>query len=853
MKTEKFDIKGMTCSACVAHVEKSVTKLEGIDFVQVNLLSNSMTVSYDPAKVSSEHIESSVSGAGYEAKIHQNSRNMGSVGSAASELAEMKKRWWISFAFLLPLFYISMGGMIGLPALIHHDETALFVFSQILLTIPIVWFNKRYFTAGFKTLVKASPTMDSLIAIGSTAAIVYSLVIVVQVFTNKSANIHDLYFESAATILTLVTLGKFLEARSKMRTTTALTKLIELAPKTAFVLRGETEMEVLIEDVVENDLVIVKSGQQIPVDGIITTGSAEIDESAITGESLPVFKTENDEVLSGSISKSGYFRFRATKVGENTTLAQIIHLVENAASSKAPVSQLADKISAVFVPIVIAIAIITTLTWLLLGYTIGFAISAGIAVLVISCPCALGLATPVAIMVGAGKGAELGLLIKNALALETAHKIDTVVLDKTGTITEGNPRVTDIYLNNAIDETDFYNVTCALEKCSEHVIAGAIVSDLSSLKTKDLTVSGFENFSGKGIKGIVNQMVCMAGNELFLRENAIDTSEIQETILQLAKTGKTPVIVAVDNQIWGIAGISDKIKTDSQRAIQLLHNMHVEVIMLTGDNQNTAQHIGQKTGIDRIIAGVLPNEKEKQITDLQNKGRIVAMVGDGINDAPSLSSANLGVAIGAGTEIAIDSADVVLMRSKLLDVVTLLQLSKSVIKTIRQNLFWAFIYNIIGIPLAAGVFYLSYGIKLNPMFAAAAMSLSSVTVVLNALRLLRFKQLNPENKVAENETINEIQINKISISSNMKGVNGFKLAFNLKSKSDTTKIMKIEGMTCGHCSGRVEKALNALEGVSAKVDLAAKTATISHSKNVTDEILRNAVENAGYEVVEITA
>lgn len=850
MKTEKFDINGMTCSACVAHVEKSVRKLQGIDNVQVNLLSNNMIVSYEPNIIASQEICKAVENAGYKAvgAIDNTQKTDTLSGSPArAEMASLKLRWWFSALFLIPLLYISMGHMIGLtlPHFLH--EASWFSLSQLLFSIPIVFLNRRYFSSGFRGMYKASPTMDSLIAIGASAGIIYSLVIIINVVFLKSTNpqidIHDIYLESAATILTLVTLGKYLESRSKMRTTSALSKLIELTPKNALVLRNEVEQLIEIKDVVVNDLIIVKSGQQIPVDGEIHHGNGEIDESAITGESMPVYKTIGQQVISGTTNLSGYLIFKASRVGEDTTLAQIIQLVENAASSKAPISKLADKVSSIFVPIVIGIAVLATASWLLAGYSIGFSLSIGIAVLVISCPCALGLATPVAIMVGAGKGAELGLLIKNAEALELAHKVNTIVLDKTGTITEGKPHITDIYLSELITDYEFFNVVYSFEKLSEHVLAQAIVNDLETLKTEIVQVYQFENLPGKGICGVYNNDIFHIGNEKHNTENNVPIKSFTSKISALTRDGKTPVLVSKNRTIIGIIGLMDVIKADSKYAIEVLRAQNIEVIMLTGDTLQTAEFIANQLHLSNFIAGVQPQDKENEIEELQKQGKIVAMVGDGINDAPALTKADLGIAIGAGTEIAIDSADIVLMRSSLQDVVNMLQLSKKVMQNIRQNLFWAFFYNIVGIPIAAGVLYLNFGLKLNPMFAAAAMSFSSVTVVLNALRLLHFKPIHIQIK---NSSIHHN--NKINI---MKLTDGFKLAFNLGSKNNESKVMQIAGMTCGHCSGRVEKALNNIQGVSATVDLANNTANISHSKNTSDEILRAAVENAGYEVISI--
>ncbi|MFT3752361.1 MAG: heavy metal translocating P-type ATPase [Paludibacter sp.] len=649
---------------------------------------------------------------------------------------------------------------------------------------------------------------------------------------------HDLYFESAATILTLITLGKYLEAKSKGRTSEAIKRLMDLAPKFATVIRHKIEMEVPVEEVMIDEIVVVRPGQQIPVDGIVYTGSSSVDESALTGESIPVFKEKGDRVLSASINKSGSFTLKATKVGKDTTLSQIIQLVEEASASKAPISKLADKISAVFVPIVIAIAVIATAVWMYLGYNFEFALSIGIAVLVISCPCALGLATPVAIMVGTGKGAEHGILIKSAESLQLAREVDTIVLDKTGTLTEGKPIVTDIITGKSISETELLELAAALEKPSEHPLAEAILQEANHRGISIKEVENFQAIHGLGIEARIAGEIFQAGNQKLMDNRKVNTGEFARIADSLANEGKTPLFISNQKDVLGIIAAADILKPTSKEAIRQLKALGLNVVMLTGDHARTAAAIQSQLGISTVIAEVLPQDKDKEISKLQAEGRTVAMVGDGINDAPALMRSNLGIAIGAGTDVAIESADIVLMRSDLLDAVTTLRLSKAVMANIKQNLFWAFFYNIIGIPLAAGVFYQMLDWKLNPMFAAAAMSLSSVTVVLNALRLLRFKPIasqTVENKQPTGERhLKPTNIQTINNNSFM-----------------SEKTLLIKGMSCGHCSARVEKALNAIDGVEAKVDLESNSAKLKLSKQISDDALKTAVDNVGYEVVGV--
>ena len=755
MKTEKFDVSGMSCAACVASVEKSVGKLNAVKSVHVNLLTNTMSVDYDDLQLTTDMIEKSVEMAGYEAHVRptiisQPMKQAPKVDFALEEQKELKRHWIASLIFLIPLLYVSMGHMLGLPypSYLHSTEFSFYyAFIQFWLLMPIIYNNRSYFIKGFKSIFRGSPNMDSLVAIGSGAAILYGLYALFRIMYGLLYGYYetvlryrnDLYFESAGTILTLVTLGKYLEARSKRRTTDAITRLMDISPKTANVIRNKIEIEIPVEDVELNEMVVVRPGQLVPVDGVVISGNSSVDESPLTGESMPVFKQKGDHVLSASINKSGSFTIRATKVGNNTTLQQIIHLVEEASSSKAPISKLADKISAIFVPVVILIAIIATVAWKMSGEPFDFALSIGIAVLVISCPCALGLATPVAIMVGTGKGAEHGILIKSAESLQTGANIDTVVLDKTGTLTEGKPRVTHIITAKSITETELLEIAASLEKPSEHPLAEAILQEVKEKKIVVQHVENFQAIAGQGIEGLINGKSYIAGNLKLMTDRKVKLLDFEALADKLADEGNTPLFIACGKALMGIIAVADVLKPTSVKAVELFKNLGIEVVMLTGDNSRTAAAIQAQLGIVTIIANLLPQDKDKEISRLQAEGKIVAMIGDGINDAPALTRANLGIAIGAGTDVAIESADVVLMRSDLLDAVTALRLSKAVMLNIKQNLFWAFFYNIIGIPLAAGVFYSMLEWKLNPMFAAAAMSFSSVSVVLNALRLLRFK------------------------------------------------------------------------------------------------------------------
>lgn len=760
MEKEKFAVTGMSCSACSAHVEKSVSALKGVREVSVNLLTNSMVVDYDESVVSEKDIVRAVKKGGYGAIPEKNRTKAVNPVPAGNgdELKLMQKRLIVSFCFLVPLMYLSMHHMFyewfGLPIpsfivkYFHGNENAVtFALSQLLLLLPIVFANQKYYRNGFRTLFHGSPNMDSLIAMGSSAAIAYGLFALYRIgyglghgeMAVVEQYSSDLYFESAGTILTLITLGKYLETKSKGRTSEAITKLIGLAPKTALVLRDGQETEVPVEEIIVGDTIVVKPGASIPVDGVILEGTTSVDESAITGESIPVEKKEGDSLISATVNKTGTVLFKATKVGEDTTISQIVKLVEEASASKAPISKLADKIAGIFVPTVIAIAIIAAVIWLLTGATAEFALSIGISVLVISCPCALGLATPVAIMVGTGKGAENGILIKSGDALETAQSIDTVVLDKTGTITQGAPEVTDV-LPITADRSTLLSIAYSLERQSEHPLAEAITS---YAEENGVTCQKTENFRaefGKGISGDIGGAPYFAGNAAYLETLGIPGLEqYAADVARLADEGKTPLLFASEASLLGIIAVADTIKATSKEAVEAFKDMGIQTVMLTGDNARTAEAIRKKLGIPQVVSEVLPQDKERKIAEFQSAGRKVAMIGDGVNDAPALTRADVGIAIGAGSDVAIESADIVLVKSDLLDAVTAIRLSRAVMRNIKENLFWAFFYNSIGIPLAAGVLFASLGLKLNPMFGAAAMSLSSVCVVCNALRLKFFK------------------------------------------------------------------------------------------------------------------
>lgn len=875
MKKQGFQVTGMTCSACSSHVEKSVGKLAGIEKVSVNLLTNSMQVEYEEEACSPETIIAAVEKAGYaasltgapaggRAKDHAESSAESSAKSTAKSTAEnregkhrrealrgekanleMKTRLVVSLIFMILLMAVSMHHMffmwLGLPVpdFLHHlfygNENALtFAFTQFLLTLPIIYVNQKYYQTGLKTLLHGSPNMDSLIAIGSGAALLYGIFAIYRIGYGLGHGDEalvaqyaaDLYFESAGMILALITVGKYLETRSKGKTSEAITKLMDLSPKTAILLTEEgEEKEIPTENLQKGDLFLVKPGSAIPVDGIVVEGTSSIDEAAITGESIPVEKQPGDTVVSAGINKAGRLICKAVKVGEDTTLSQIIRLVEEASSSKAPIARLADKIAGIFVPVVIGIAALTLAAWLLAGGSFEQAMSCAIAVLVISCPCALGLATPVAIMVGTGVGAKNGILIKSGDALQSAREINTVVLDKTGTITEGKPKVTDILVyKEGLSEKQAILLAAAIEKPSEHPLAEAVVEKARESGGKIEEAEEFQAVFGKGVKGKIKS--CgetasfgaewyLAGNRGFLEENGIGLTDGQDkTMERLAEEGKTPLLFAGGSKLLAIIAVADTVKKTSIQAIRQFGQMKIDVVMLTGDNRRTAEAVQKKLNINQVIAEVLPADKEKEIRRLQQEGRKVAMIGDGINDAPALAAADVGIAIGAGTDVAIDSADIILMKSRLTDAITAIRLSKAVIRNIKENLFWAFFYNAIGIPLAAGLLYPAFGLKLSPMFGAAAMSLSSLFVVGNALRLKNFKG----------------------------GITSM----------TTEKTMMIEGMSCGHCTARVQKALEALDGVeSAVLSLEEKKAVVTMNQELPHNLLKQTVTEAGYEVVEI--
>ena len=881
---ERFDVTGMTCSACSSHVEKSVSKLTGVENVSVNLLTNSMQVEFDENKLDTAGIIKAVEDAGYGAAVKDGHAKSGTKTSGQSDSQEnsglsaveqnvknMKKRLIVSLIFWIPLMYVSMGHMIyqwlNIPMppftmnFLHGNENAItYAFTQFLLLLPILIANQKYFKNGFKTLWHRSPNMDSLIAIGAGAAILYGIFAIYRIgYAMGHGDImvvhqyaHDLYFESAGTILTLITIGKYLETKSKGKTSEAITKLLNLAPKTVTAVRDGVEQVVDAADVEKGEIFLVKPGESVAVDGIVLEGKSSFDESAITGESIPVPKQEGDTIVSASINKSGLIRAKATKVGEDTTIAQIIRLVEEASSSKAPIAKMADKIAGVFVPTVITIALITGVIWLISGATFEFAMSTAIAVLVISCPCALGLATPVAIMVGTGKGAENGILIKSGDALETAHQIDTVVLDKTGTITQGKPVVTDIICaaGKSADKTQLLQIAGSLEKGSEHPLAEAIVNYCVTNNISLEKVTDFNALFGKGIEGTVSGTHYYAGNEKMMEEKGISLSAEQKNqIRKLAKQGRTPLLFADEKQFLGIVAVADVVKPTSKEAVQKFRDYGIHVIMLTGDNEVTAQAIKEQVGIDEVIAGVLPTQKEEKISALKQAGHKVAMIGDGVNDAPALASADVGIAIGAGTDVAIESADIVLMKNDLLDAVGAVKLSKAVIRNIKENLFWAFFYNSIGIPLAAGVLYPLFQIKLNPMFGAAAMSLSSVCVVSNALRL-RWVKLHDAKKT-QSEPYQDVAASTIAdINQHNALDNNIKSTNNDKGESTMTTTISIEGMMCAHCQAHVEKALKEVAGVTeVTVSLENKNAVVTGDASV--EALKQAGVDAGSEVTDV--
>ena len=849
---EQYTVTGMSCAACSSRVEKAVSGVPGVTACSVSLLTNSMGVE---GTASSADIIKAVQDAGYGASV-KGAGKEGSVQAQSLDAEEalkdhetpvLKRRLWYSVGFLIVLMYFSMGHMMWgwpLPAFFDGNHVAMGLI-QLILTAIVMVINQKFFISGFKSLWHKAPNMDTLVALGSMAAFVYSTYALfamtdAQVKGNADAvmsYMHEFYFESAAMILTLITVGKMLEARSKGKITDALKSLMKLAPKTAVVVRDGEEVTVGIEQVKKGDVFVVRPGENIPVDGIVLEGNSAVNEAALTGESIPVDKTVGDSVSAATVNQSGFIRCEATRVGEDTTLSQIIQMVSDAAATKAPIAKVADRVSGVFVPTVITIAVITTIVWLLAGQSVGFALARGISVLVISCPCALGLATPVAIMVGNGMGAKHGIMFKTAVSLEEAGKMDIVALDKTGTITSGEPKVTDIILAEAKSEQELLALACSLEKKSEHPLARAINERALADGITAGEVDDFVALPGNGLSGIYEGSELCGGNANFIGSVAAISDEIRAKAEKLAEQGKTPLYFSRDGKLLGIVAVADVIKEDSPRAVKELQNMGIRVVMLTGDNERTAKAIGAQAGVDEVIAGVLPEGKESVIRSLKEQGK-VAMVGDGINDAPALTRADIGIAIGAGTDIAIDAADVVLMKSRLSDVPAAIRLSRATLRNIHENLFWAFFYNVIGIPLAAGIWYPLFGLKLNPMFGAAAMSLSSFCVVTNALRLNLFQMYDAskDKKKKQSRPHDESHADHKE----------------KKEKSAMTKTMKIEGMMCGHCEARVKKTLEGIEGVTEAVVSHEKgTAVVTLEKEVADSVLKEAVEAQDYKVVSV--
>lgn len=909
---KKFDVSGMTCSSCVANITKAVEKLDGVSDANVNLMTNSMKVNFDENIVDDEKIIGAVEKIGYGAspageKTKSEDRPLDDREKA------LKHRLISSIIFMVILMYIAMGPMVNLPTpgIFHGREGAIiFAFSQFLLALPVVYINRDFYISGFKGLKNRAPNMDSLVAIGSLAALVYGIFAIYMMAYGfgqgdmklVDAYRHNLYFESSAMILTLITVGKYLEEKSKNKTRSSLANLMDLAPKMATVIEDGEEVVKNIEDVRVGDILLVRPGESVAVDGKVIEGASSLDESAVTGESIPVQKSVGDRVISASINTTGSFKFKAEKVGEDTTISQIIKLVDEANQSKAPIAKLADEIAGVFVPAVLIIAALTFVVWMALGYGFENALNFAISVLVISCPCALGLATPVSIMVATGKSADFGLLFKNAEVLENLHKIDVIVMDKTGTITEGKPILTDIVTD--LDEENFLKIAGSIEKNSQHPLASAIINYAQENDIDLEEITNFNSVSGRGLNGEIAGNKYLAGNLEYMLEENIDLKDFKSKAEELAGEGKTSMYFANESEVMGIISVKDLPKESSKDAIKLLRDMGKKIIMLTGDNEKTAEAIADEIGVDQTLAGLLPQDKNKEIDKIQKSGKKVLMIGDGINDAPSLAKADIGMAIGHGTDVAIESSDVVLMRSDLLDVVSALELSKATIKNIKQNLFWAFFYNTIGIPLAAGLLFPAFGIKLSPMFAALAMSLSSVFVVNNALRLRRFKPRGVKKSLEESKSAREKEIAKEEkpIEKNEKrtkikvegmtcghcekrvadalektgkakdvvanhenssvefidqGISteeienaieeaGYKIIKN-KGEDNMEKILNVEGMSCNHCTASVKKALEGLDGVKeADVSLEGKNAKVELDKDVADEALVKAVEDAGY-------
>lgn len=904
MSKRRYDVTGMTCAACSTRVEKAVGKLEGIEKVTVNLLTNSMQVEYKENTIGSEQIVQAVVKAGYGASLHedteagtthrigaaeQGGKSGGRVDLVKKEQDDMRKRLIVSIIFWIPLMFVAMYHMLldllNIPMskwlmdnLYGNENIITFAFTQVLLLIPILYVNRKYFIHGFKNLFSLAPNMDTLIAIGSTAAVLYGIFAIYAIgyglgHGNEELVMRygmDLYFESAGTILTLITLGKYLESYSKGKTSAAIEKLMDLSPKTALVERDGKEYTIPVGEVQVGEIVVVKPGAYVPVDGTVLEGQSSVEEAAITGESIPVVKGVGDKVISATMNQNGFFKMKAEKVGQDTTIQQIIRLVEEASSSKAPIAKLADQISGVFVPIVIAIAVIAFIVWMLAGATFEFAISTVIAILVISCPCALGLATPVAIMVGTGKGAENGILIKSGEALELLHKTDTVVLDKTGTITEGKPKLTDIYLVENYANTEdsevgqiqwskdtLLSIAAGLEKQSEHPLAEAILQYAEENHVDIYQMESFQAVQGKGILGVYQGKHYLAGNEKLLAEHGVDIDGIKKISDQYSDEGKTPLLFAEEGKVIGVIAVADKEKASSREAIRQLEKMNINVIMLTGDNERVAGAMQKKMGISQVIAGVLPQEKEKHVRMLKEQGHIVCMVGDGVNDAPALARADVGLAIGAGTEVAIESADAVLIKNDLLDVVTAIKLSKAVIKNIKQNLFWAFFYNVIGIPIAAGILYPAFAIKLNPMLGAAAMSLSSVFVVTNALRLrLLFTGKNKKTSLNKKQTNSKKEIEtktekEIETKTETKTEINAKIQSTKKEEKNMYQYeLTVEGMMCDHCKKHVTEALGKLAS-EVEVSVPEKKAYVKNETEITKDSFEKCIVDAGYELIDV--
>ncbi|KNZ41037.1 heavy metal translocating P-type ATPase [Acetobacterium bakii] len=857
MKKVQFKISGMTCTACAAAIERKVNQIDGVASAVINFSTENLVVTFQKELVSSEIIVKAIESLGYgaapidESPAPNKPRSKGQP-EYQKQILEIRNRLIISLIFTIPLFYLAMGTMIGLPVpsfLAGPQNLLINALTQLFLTLPVIYLCRHFYYNGFKALAKRIPNMDSLVAVGTSASLIYGVVVLFILaygFSYDNMDLihhysHELYFESAAVILVLITLGKYFETKAKGKTSQAIEKLIALAPESARVIRDNQEVEIPIEDVQLDDRVIIRPGDRIPVDGEILSGHSSVDESLLTGESIPIEKKIGDSVICGSINKTGAFEFRATKIGNDTTLSKIIQLVEEAQSSKAPIAKIADQISRYFVPIVMGISLLSFSVWMFLGYGLSFSLSIGISVLVISCPCALGLATPTAIMVGTGKGAEKGILFKNGPSLEILGKSDTIVFDKTGTLTVGAPSVTDVILyDDSISPQKLLTLTASLEQKSEHPLSEAIVNKALHNNLELVDATEFNAFPGMGIQGKIGDLMIFAGNPKLMEQENIALGSITEDYNRLSDMGKTPLIIAWNQELKGIIGVADTIKENSLQAITQLKAMGLNVHMLTGDNERTAMAIGKTVGIDNVVANVLPHEKSHHIKNLQLQGRQVIMVGDGINDAPALAQSNVGIAIGNGTDVAIESADIILMQNDLLNIVSAIQLSKATLRNIKQNLFWAFIYNVIGIPLAAGLLFIPFGLKLNPMFAAAAMSFSSVSVVLNALSLKAFKpKLNQKYTVKDNDAISEINFSLNRSDENIEN--------NKKAGNKMKKVLKVDQMSCQHCVKRVEDTLNAIEGIdSVLVSLEKGEVTYEATNSVDDKVVIAALTDSGY-------